>query len=560
MKNSLKCYIYTRVSTKMQTEGYSLDAQREAAETYAKAYNMQIIREYSDEGKSGKNVIGRPEFTQMLNDVSTMKDKVDYVLVFKLSRFGRNAADVLSSLQLLEDYGVHLICVEDGIDSSKDAGKLLISVLSAVAEIERDNIRAQTMAGREQKAREGKWNGGFAPYGYKLVDGKLEIEEEEAKAIRAMFEMYTTTLYGGEKIAQYLNDHYEKKIRQNGSLSSFTARFVIKALDNPVYIGKIAYGRRKTTKVEGKHNEFKVVRQEDYNVYEGIHEPIISQEVWDKAQEKRQSTGGINLKTHSLDHEHLLSGILKCPVCGKGMYGNVNRKKHPNGGYYTDNFYYGCKHREHVDGHPCNYHRQWNQKTIDGAVEEVIFKIVSNPKFTEELRKQVNSKTDLSEIDADIELTNKKIRKIKFAKDRVNQQIDTLDFEDPMYEEKYEDMQNRVDNLYSDLRDAQADLEALLQKRKSLETNQLTAQNIFTILLNFNKLYAKLTDKDKKLFIKSFVEEVQIFKEKQKDGKVIRNIKFKFPIPYKGNEVQEIGWDNEKHVETVVLLNRESKS
>ena len=87
----------------------------------------------------------------MLNDIQDGKDGVSYVLVFKLSRFGRNAADVLNSLQLMQDFGVNLICVEDGIDSSKDAGKLMISVLSAVAEIERENIRTQTMAGREQR-------------------------------------------------------------------------------------------------------------------------------------------------------------------------------------------------------------------------------------------------------------------------------------------------------------------------------------------------------------------------------------------------------------------------
>ena len=69
-----------------------------------------------------------------------------------------------------QDFGVNLICVEDSIDSSKEAGKLMISVLSAVAEIERENIRVQTMEGRMQKAREGKWNGGFPPYGYSLVD------------------------------------------------------------------------------------------------------------------------------------------------------------------------------------------------------------------------------------------------------------------------------------------------------------------------------------------------------------------------------------------------------
>ena len=77
-----------------------------------------------------------------------LKDGVSYVLVFKLSRFGRNAADVLATLQVMQDFGVNLICVEDGIDSSKDAGKLMISVLSAVAESERENIRVQIMEGR----------------------------------------------------------------------------------------------------------------------------------------------------------------------------------------------------------------------------------------------------------------------------------------------------------------------------------------------------------------------------------------------------------------------------
>lgn len=142
-----------------------------------------VVGEYSDAGKSGKNTTGRPGFLQMLNDIETGKDKVDYVLVFKLSRFGRNAADVLNSLQDMQDFGVNLICVEDGIDSSKDSGKLMISVLSAVAEIERENILVQTMEGRRQKAREGRWNGGFAPYGYKLENGELVLAEDEAEII-----------------------------------------------------------------------------------------------------------------------------------------------------------------------------------------------------------------------------------------------------------------------------------------------------------------------------------------------------------------------------------------
>lgn len=97
-------------------------------------------------------------FKSMMEDIKTGKDDVSFVLVFKLSRFGRNAADVLNSLQTMQDYGVNLICVEDGIDSSKEAGRLMISVLSAVAEIERENIRVQTMEGRMQKASISSFN------------------------------------------------------------------------------------------------------------------------------------------------------------------------------------------------------------------------------------------------------------------------------------------------------------------------------------------------------------------------------------------------------------------
>ena len=159
----IKVYIYTRVSTTMQIDGYSLDAQRTRMRAFAEFNDYEVAGEYEDAGKSGKSIEGRDEFNRMMEDIKTGKDDVSFVLVFKLSRFGRNAADVLSTLQTMQDFGVNLICVEDGIDSSKDAGKLMISVLSAVAEIERENIRVQTMEGRIQKARDGKWNGGFPP-------------------------------------------------------------------------------------------------------------------------------------------------------------------------------------------------------------------------------------------------------------------------------------------------------------------------------------------------------------------------------------------------------------
>ena len=298
----------------MQVDGFSLDAQKEKLKKYADYQDMVVVREFSDEGKSGKNVDGRPQFKEMLELIEVGTDDIDYVLVFKLSRFGRNAADVLSSLQKMQDFGVNLICVEDGIDSSKDAGKLMISVLSAVAEIERDNILVQTMEGRKQKARERKWNGGFAPYGYKLVDGSLFIAEDEVEVIKIIFDKYINTTMGVAAIAAFLNESgYVKKKRQNNTIDGFAASFVKGVIDNPVYCGKLAYGRRKTEKVQGKRNEFHVVKQDEFMVVDGEHEAIISAEEWKAAHDKRKTTGVKRVKTHSLEHEHILTGILKCP-------------------------------------------------------------------------------------------------------------------------------------------------------------------------------------------------------------------------------------------------------
>ena len=184
-----RCVLYPRVSTEMQVDGYSLEGQKNMLTRFADREEMIIVDTYEDAGKSGKSIEGRPAFQKMLRDIEDGLD-IDYILVYKLSRFGRNAADILNSLELVQSYGVNLICIEEGIDSSQTSGKLLISVLSAVAEIERENIIEQTMNGRREKARQGGWNGGFAPYGYTLEDNKLMIEETEAVAIRKIFELY----------------------------------------------------------------------------------------------------------------------------------------------------------------------------------------------------------------------------------------------------------------------------------------------------------------------------------------------------------------------------------
>ena len=550
-----KCYIYTRVSTSMQVDGYSLDAQKDKLKKYAEFQGMVVAGEYSDEGKSGKNIEGRPQFMQMLKDIETGKDKVDFVLVFKLSRFGRNAADVLSSLQHMQDFGVNLICVEDGIDSSKDSGKLMISVLSAMAEIERENILVQTMEGRRQKAREGKWNGGFAPYGYKLENGELLIAEDEAEVIRIIYDKFVNTTMGASAIATYLNERgYVKKKRQNNTLDMFSAHFIELVLDNPIYCGKLAYGRRKNEKIAGTRNEYHIVKQDEYPVYDGVHEAIVPEEVWQLAQRKRQATGVKSEKIYNLEHENILSGILRCPVCGAAMYGNVNRKKKGDGTHYRDYYYYSCKHRTTINGHRCGYKKQWKQEKIDGAVEEVIRKLVQNPKFEQAIRQKIGARIDTDELETELEQLRKKLRQLNGAKSKLGQQMDSLDISDKYYDRKYQDMEERLYKLYEEIDSVEAQIEEVETRIINVRQQKISGDNIYQFLLYFDKLYDKFSDAEKKEFLNSFIERIDIYEQEQPDGRFLKHIKFRFPVYFNGKEIQELSWDDETTVETVCLL------
>ena len=554
-KEKIKVYLYTRVSTTMQIDGYSLDAQKTKMKAFCDYNEYEIAGEYEDAGKSGKSIEGRVSFNQMMEDIKSGKDEVSYVLVFKLSRFGRNVADVLATLQVMQDFCVNLICVEDGIDSSKDAGKLMISVLSAVAEIERENIRVQTMEGRMRKAREGKWNGGFAPYGYSLIDGKLEVNEEEAVAIRMIFDQYVNTDLGANGIAKYLENHGIHKIaRQNGKNPLFDAALIRRIIQNPVYSGKISYGRRRTEKVHGTRNEYRQVKKDDYLLVDGLHEALVSEEVWEQAQVKVAAQAKKYEKVNR-DKIHLLSGILKCPVCGAGMYGNKSIKKRKDGSNYKDFYYYGCKHRNMTRGHKCDYKKQVHEEMLDASVAEVISKLVSNPKFSDLIRNKINMEVDTSALDQEIENYKIQLRKLYHNKDTILSDMDSLDYEDKHYQRRKTDLENPLYKTYDKIDDAEELLVSAKAKKRSLLADKITGDNIYKALVFFDKLYAQMNEAEKREFLSQLVDNVQIYEERKENGQWLKSIEFKFKLPIIEKEFT-LSLDNDTQNETVCLLSK----
>ena len=556
LQEKTKVYIYTRVSTAMQIDGYSLDAQKARMKAYADFNDYQIVGEYEDAGKSGKSIEGRASFCRMMEDIKSGKDGVAYVLVFKLSRFGRNAADVLSTLQVMQDFGVNLICVEDGIDSSKDAGKLMISVLSAVAEIERENIRVQTMEGRIQKAREGRWNGGFAPYGYRLVDGVLQINEDEAPAIRTIFEQYVNTDTGANGLSKYLETHgFQKLARQNGTSPLFSATLIRAILKNPVYCGKIAFGRRKLEKIHGTRNEYHQVPQENYLLVDGLHEGIVSEELWNAAQVKllAQSKRYEPVNRSKTEQAHLLSALVKCPICGAGMYSNKCTKRKKDGTPYKSFSYYSCKHRKMQRGQKCDFNKQIQEEVLDNAVVEVIIKLVSNPKFAAMMQEKINSKVDTTAIEQEIAAAEKQLRQYYSIKSKIMEEIDTLDPDERHYIIRKSDLDERLYKMYDKIEEAENNLMDARAKKQAIEADKITGDNIYKVLICFEKLYNVMNPLERKKLMEHLISEIQIYPERQPNGQWLKSIKFRLPIV---ESDIDLCLDNESHTECVIALSK----
>ena len=522
-----RCAIYLRVSTEMQVDGFSLDGQRNCLKRYAEREGMIIKEIYEDAGKSGKSIEGRPAFQRLLNDIQKGL-AIDYVLVYKLSRFGRNAADILNSLEFIQSYDINLIASEEGIDSSQASGKLLISVLSAVTEIERENIIEQTMNGRKEKARQGGWNGGFAPYGYSLINGELIINEEEAETIKMIFDLFANTNKGLGGVAKELNlQGIKKNIRQNGTLDLWTGNLIKKILDNPVYVGKIAYGRRTKEKVKGTKNTYHMVETDNYILEEGKHEAIISEELWNKVTRKREKTGIQYLPTTGKNQVHLLSGVLRCPVCGRAMNTNKSKWKKDDNTLY--HYYYTCHFSRYAKGHECTYRKQVRKDFIDPYINVLIPQIVSDGNFAEEIKSKLSNKTDTSAIEKELENYRNNLKEVMQNKHRLEHEIDNLPSAIPYREQMIADMNKRLYGMYDIMAQIEEKIEDAMIRLEAANNEQITIENIYSILNNFNRLYEIISDEEKKQLIRYLFKRIDIYPDCNPE-RLIKSIELNFKI------------------------------
>ena len=333
----------------------------------------------------------------------------------------------------------------------------------------------------------------------------------------------------------------------------FDAHLIRLILKNPVYCGKIAYGRRRTEKVHGTRNDYHLVEQDNYLLVDGLHEAIISEEVWQAAQVKllAQAKKYEHVNKGKDTRTHLLSGIVKCPICGAGMYGNKCIKHKKDGTKYKDFYYYGCKHRTMTRGHKCEYRKQIREELLDDAVTEVIVALVSKPKFASMMQEKINMKVDTSMLDQEIANHEKQLRQFYSIKSKLMEEIDSLDPDDRHYFKRKADLDDRLYRMYDKIEDEESQMIEARAKRQAIEAEKLTGDNIYKVLMCFDKLYSAMNDVERRRVMEALISEIQIHEDRQPNGQWLKSIRFRLPII---EEDMNLSLDNNEHVETVVLL------
>ena len=132
--------------------------------------------------------------------------------------------------------------------------------------------------------------------------------------------------------------------------------------------------------------------------------------------------------------------------------------------------------------------------------------------------------------------------------------MDNLSVSDEYYDKKYEDMQVRLDKLYDEIEEIDNFIETVETRLYNIKQEKISGDNVYQFLLFFDNLYDRFTDMEKKIFMKSFLEEGNIYEAEQEDGRILRRLKFRFPVFFNEQELYELDWDNESTVASVLLM------
>lgn len=489
---SLKAAIYIRVSTTEQSDNEfsSLDGQLSQCKTWIQQKNtMGGIegRKISDfevykDAKSGKD-LNRPGIERLLKDAQN--DKFDLLIVTKLDRVSRSLQDFLNLFQKLEESNVDIAVVTQDIDTSSPAGKALQRMLLVFAEFERDMVSDRTREKRIESLKAGLWTGGYQILGYDLEDKKLIKNETEAELVKTIYQKYLE-LKSANKVARYLNKtgyRNKKWITQKGTPrggGKFNKKNVLSILKRQLYTGFFEIGG---------------------SVYEGQHEPVVDQSLFDQTQQLIHQNSVTPHANTSSDTPAVLKGICSCGLCENSMtvYGTKNRHK-------SKYYYYKCTNKNNNGVTADHNPKDLPVGTLDNFVFRTIKILLKEPELLNAMKKRTKYEGE----DRINEIKNR-IKQLQVAlKEQKKRKTNTLqlitDNPSDIIKEAYE---SQLKTVILEIQESEDQINFYTDQLESLKQKSPVSKNSYkSILKDFTQNYENSDTEIKRNLTQILVKEV----------------------------------------------------
>jgi DNA invertase Pin-like site-specific DNA recombinase len=398
--------IYARYSSEMQSE-LSIEAQIECCTRAIGSKGGVVVATYADRAKSGWS-LERDDFQQLQHDAA--RGKFDAIMFWKFDRLARNFEQAVTIKALLRhEYGIKLYCVEGA--SEDDEGESGISgmiehVLAAVAAFYSKNLSNETKRGKRQRAIKGEFNGSNAPVGYILVQHKdatperqqgLYVDPATAPIVQKAFELYATGDYSDGQIASWMNGHSEIRALRAGikPMDKEAARWMF---ENRVYTGRVSHS---DTQYIGSLGQRRKGTRDRREWFEGKHEAIISDELFDYCQEVRKQLAS-TFKSGSMMRTYIMHDRVYCSCCiankPAGLADDNYGKMRPattmkeQGGKTVEYSYYRCMSKQR------GYAKCGQKYMNENELHEQVVRMIANAKipsgFKERVEQAVQRNTD----------------------------------------------------------------------------------------------------------------------------------------------------------------------
>ena len=477
--------LYARVSSDRQDVDLSVSAQLRALKDYARANGYSVARQYIDEAESGR-VADRPQFREMIEEGSKAKAPFDVILVWKFSRFTRKREHAVAFKSMLRRKGIRVVSITEHADDSP-TGKLMEAIIESVDEFYSENLAQEVVRGMREAASRGFFLGSKAPFGYRRVkvsDGMkerptLEVDPATAPVVKEIFES-SLSGYGLKEICRTLND---RGITNRGKRWYKGGLHYL--LTNEAYTGTAVWGR--TTKVEKAQDPVRV---------EGAWPALVSRELFDDVQQAMRDRAPKVQRPGRVGSKFLLSGLLKCGVCGRPYSGQGAKS-----GQFA---YYVCGTLFREGAGTCSA-RYLNAPRVEDFIVEKIRERILTEETIVELVTLMAEEIDAmaGELSGRLEVIEAELGDVRKRLERLYEALETSELTLEVLSPRIFSLRHREEQLEAAREDAETQLE---QRRVELPTTE----EIKGYVADFREFLQEGTFPERKALIRNFVEGIEV--------------------------------------------------